>query len=481
MPETILMTTTDQPLTTTTTMEDIDINTDERNQLDDPPSTSIQHTDDIRLIKDQTQKSLISVYDNNPQQHTTNNSYSLVGIIGRNKRSEAFRKRLLLSGFPKPILCDINSMNEINSTNYVSYEIFYELSPSIILITDNLTTNFEDLFPQDKQQLVIDTREIFSNYFSKKSYVALPTIPGSYRAFGNLSNWEIENGTQRIGVAIEQHSPLNLIKFINDLNCFTHGIYFLDKYSYNNERIKVFRNCLFPLISTIIIFTLYFILSMIECNHEIYNAVLIYRQASSITASTSITLLAFLFLIRPLLEFIEFTYSKTFKIHNLDKNVVLNLPIIQHWLQSRRYLVWYSLSFALLHIIFLIFAKIDFDSKLLVNGFFFGIFTLILLSILSYVHFPWISERLLWNEYYLLTSYLGPFCLLIAFIHVVLHWKSNLNSSNLTFLSLILSLLVLTLRFLIYGILHPIIKLIHWLDNRQFHHRTSTRNTSLLL
>jgi hypothetical protein len=238
------------------------------------------------------QKSLISIYDNNPQQQ----SHLLVGIIGRNPRSQVFTKRLLLSGFPKPILYDINSteINPNDSSNYVSYETFDQISPTIVLLTDNLPKNFEDLFSSNNQQILIDTREILSK--------SLPTIPSSYRAFGNLSNWEIENGTQRIGVAIEQYSPSNLIKFIHDLNCFPRGIFVLDHYSYNNQSIKSFRNCLFPLISTIIIFSLYFIFSIIEYNHH---TLLIYRQASSITASTSITLLALVFLIRPLLELIQ--------------------------------------------------------------------------------------------------------------------------------------------------------------------------------
>ena len=143
--------------------------------------------------------------------------------------------------------------------------------------------------------------------------------------------------------------------------------------------------------------------------------------------------------------------------------------------------MWYSISFALLHIIFIIFSNIDFNSKLLVYGFFFGIFTLILLSILAYVHFPWISERLLWNEYHFLTSYLGPFCLLIAFIHVVLNWKSDSDLFNLKFLSIILPIIVLSLRFLIYGIIHPIFKLIQWIQNRQLKTKTSTKDAPLLL
>jgi hypothetical protein len=57
---------------------------------------------------------------------------------------------------------------------------------------------------------------------------------------------------------------------------------------------------------------------MIEHSNEIYNSILIYRQASSITASTSITLLALLFIIRPIFELIEFIYSIIFKNQNIN-------------------------------------------------------------------------------------------------------------------------------------------------------------------
>jgi hypothetical protein len=432
--------------------------------------SNLDHTDDIPSIMAQKQKSLLSVYDNNPLQQSTINSYSLVGIIGRNKRSEAFTKRLLLSGFLKPILCDMNStdVDRNDKSNYVTYETFYELSPSIILITDDLTKSFEDLFPQNNQQLIIDTRETCSK---KTSILSSLSIPNSYRAFGNLSNWEIENGTQRIGIAVEQNPPLNLIKFIHDLNSFPRGIYFLDQYAYNKKQIQSFRNCLFPFISTMIICCLYFILSLIEHRNDSYSSVLIYRQASSITASTSITLLALLFLIRPTLALIEFIYSTILNQPNtngkflkilfpLNKNLFYleNLTLIQHWLKSRRYLSWYSLSFALLHIIFLIFSKIDFNSKLYIYAFLFGVLTLIFLSILSFVHFPWISERLLWNEYHFLTAYFGPCCLLIGFIHVFLHWQFQSDLFNLKFVSMILPLVVIILRFIIYGIIQPIKK-----------------------
>ena len=153
------------------------------------------------------------------------------------------------------------------------------------------------------------------------------------------------------------------------------------------------------------------------------------------------------------------------------ENMISQLTFIQQWLQSRRYFVWYSLSFALLHFLFFIFSKIiDFNSKLFIYGFFFGILTFILLSILSYVHFPWISERLLWNEYHFLTSYLGPFCLLIAFIHVFIHLQHEAHLLNFKFSILILPFIVLMLRFIIYGIIHPAFKLIQWIRARQFEH-----------
>ncbi|CAF4408061.1 unnamed protein product, partial [Adineta steineri] len=174
---------------------------------------------------------LVSVYDNSndgeqqqqqqqQQQQINQNSLPLVGILGRNQRSQAFTKRLLLSGFPKPILCDINS-NEVDlneKSNYVSYETFYQRSPSIILITDNLINNFDHLLNHNKQQILIDARELIFKYNSRVSSPMLLPIPETYRAFGNLSNWEIEHGTDRVPVAVEQLSPIILIKFISQLN-----------------------------------------------------------------------------------------------------------------------------------------------------------------------------------------------------------------------------------------------------------------------
>ncbi|CAF3738604.1 unnamed protein product [Rotaria magnacalcarata] len=469
-----------------TKIEYIDMIVDENYPPDDLVINPIDYHGNTPSMLNKKQKSLISIYDNNPQQQqqqqlssyqqqSTTSFHPLVGIIGRSKRSEAFTKRLLLSGFPKPILCDINS-NEIDlnyKSNYVSYENFYELSPTIVLITDNLTRNLDDLFPQNKSQIIIDARQIYIKYSSKKSSRSLLSIPGSYRAFGNLSNWEITNGTQRIAVTIEQYPPLNLVKFIFDLNCFPRGIHFLDQYSYNKQQRKSFRNCLFPFLSIIVIFSLCFIVSMMEHNHDIFTSVLIYRQASSITASTSILLLALLFFIRPILELIEFIYLMILKKQSIHENVISKFTFIQCWLQSRHYLVWYSLLFALLHVLFLIFSKIDFNSKLFTCGFFFGIFTLLVLFILSYAHFPWISEHLLWNEYRLLTSFVGTCCLLLAFIHIFLHWKFNSDLFNLKLLSMIILFIVLILRLIIYGIIHSSFKLIQYI-------RTRSMETSLL-
>ncbi|CAF1239620.1 unnamed protein product [Rotaria sp. Silwood1] len=499
MPETILEQNSNQALITT---NDIDITNEEKHLLSNHDNLLQSNNDNIPLESSNITKkpeSLISVYDNSNdgeqqlKQQINQNSLPLIGILGHNQRSQAFFKRLLLSNFPKPILYDRN-IDEIDlneKSNYVSYETFCKQSPSIILITDNQINNIEDILndSNNKQQLIIDARELISKYFSKNSSHLLIPIIKSYRAFGNLSNWEIENGTQRIGVAIEQGSPLNLIKFIHDLKCFSRGIYFLDQYSYNSEQIKSFHNCLFPLVSTIIIFTICFILSIIEQTHKqaYYHSNLTYYQASSITGATSITLLSLLFFIRPMLELIDFIYSFILKKQN-KKNIVPHLTFVQRWFQSRRYIAWYSLIFAFLHLIFLLFSKNDFNQHIFFLPIFFGLFTLILLCILSFVYFPWISERLLWREYHLLTAYLGPFCLLIAFIHVYISWKYDYYSHhqylfNLKFFSMFLPLIVLVLSFIIYGIIHPIIKLIQWNRTRPRKNKTSTiitKDTSLL-
>jgi len=195
-----------------------------------------------------------------------------------------------------------------------------------------------------------------------------------------------------------------------------------------------------------------------------YNDVL-YRQASSITAATSLTLFSLLFLIRPLIELIEFILQK---LHKKEEKLSFRWKFLQNWLESRRYLSWYSLSFAFLHFIFLIISKNDLNRKILFYPTLFGIITLIILCILSFVYFPWISERLLWHEYHLLTSYLGPFGLLIAFIHVFVHWKhdyyyyytSDKCLFQLKFISMFLPFIVLLLRLILYGLMNPINKLI---------------------
>ena len=162
---------------------------------------------------------------------------------------------------------------------------------------------------------------------------------------------------------------------------------------------------------------------------------------------------------------------------------------IQRWLQSKQHLTWFALSFAFLHLIFLLFSKNDFNQKLFFYPACFGLFTLIFLCILSFVYFPWISERLLWHEYHLLTSYLGPFCLLIAFIHVFIVWKYNYyykndkNLFNLKFLSMILPCMVLLLRMILYGVIGPTNRLFKWIENRQNKTKASailTKDTSIL-
>lgn len=278
----------------------------------------------------QKQKSLVSVYDNSndseqqllqqQQQQANltskNSSLPLVGIIGRNRRAEAFRKRLILSNFPEPIRCDINQidLNPNEKSIFVSHETFFQSSPSIILITENLSTHCEHLFRPDKEYLIIDAREIVA------PLSALP-LAGIQRAFGNLSDWEIENGTERVPVAVEQRVSKDLIEFIHRLQCFSPRILYLDSYSYVNEQRKAFRHCLFPLVSTILIFSLCFVLSVIE--HH-YRSEWIYRQASSITGATSLTLLAILLMIRPKLEFIDYMsslISKNQTIHRM-RNLV---------------------------------------------------------------------------------------------------------------------------------------------------------------
>lgn len=456
------------------------------------------------------QKSLVSVYDNSNDgeqqlQAIRSLSLPLVGILGRNQRTEAFRKRLLLSGFPEPILCDVATTdpNPNEKITYVSHDMFYQSSPAVILLTDNRCTHFEHLLHQQRDYLIIDVREIVYDYFSRESSPSVTPVAGLSRAFGNLSDWEIEHGTQRVAVAVEQTSPLNVVQFIHQLQCFPRGIYFVDQYSYGNDQIKSFRHCLFPMLSTIIVFSLCTILSIMEYS---YHSQFIYRQASSISAATSLTLLAILLLIRPKLELLEFFYSLIGKKQKTKREcrwnrsvhlliwVYLENPLsrrvfIQRWLQSRRYLAWYSLAFGFLHLVFLIFTKTDRNVLSPVWGVMLGMISLILLFVLSFVFFPWISERLLWREYRLLTSYLGPSCLLIGFIHVFIHWQHGYavrehKCFNLKFFSMILPLLVLILRFIMYGLISPSRKLVRWIQQRQVKKPSSSvpeKDPSLLL
>lgn len=142
------------------------------------------------------------------------------------------------------------------------------------------------------------------------------------------------------------------------------------------------------------------------------------------------------------------------------------LAFLQHCLQLRHYLVWYSLVFALLHVLLIIFSKMDFNSKLFTYGIIFGIITSILLCIVSYSHFPWISERLLWSEYHFLTSYIGIFCLIVGFFHIFLHWKFNSDSFYLKLISMILLSIVLLLHLTIYGIISPILQFTQCIKTR---------------
>jgi len=219
--------------------------------------------------------------------------------------------------------------------------------------------------------------------------------------------------------------------------------------------------------------------------NDYYKTEVIYRQASSITAATSITLFSLLFLITPLVELMEFILQK---LNKKEENIISRWKFIQRWLKSRRYLSWYSLSFAFFHIIFLAISKNNFNQKILFYPVFFGLITLILLCILSFVYFPWISERLLWREYHLLTSYLGPFGLLIGFIHIFIHWKYDYyhyytNDKclfQLKFLSMFLPFIVLLLRFIIHGLINPINKLIQTRPRITKTSNQTKQNTSLL-
>ena len=245
------------------------------------------------------QKSLASVYDIPLDIPSIVASLPSVAIIGGNERARAFERRLLLAGFTKPLLCDVNSKDNVDS---VSFEAVQQSSPTIILITEDVPAYVRDILDQNKQPLIVDAREITAQIS--------PIILGFYRAFGNLSDREIGQGTERVAVAVELSSPLDLIQFIHDLNCFTRGINRLDHYSYTYLHRRSFPKCLFPFLLTTMTLSLYFVLSM--CGHKDQkqnNVQLLSRQASSVTASTSITLLAIAFLARPMVELIELLHT----------------------------------------------------------------------------------------------------------------------------------------------------------------------------
>lgn len=385
--------------------------------------------DDLDEIASRFDKSLVSVYDNNPPQESSSRIMS-IGILGRNIRSSAFASRLILSGFSRPFLCDLNApqIDPDDQSGYISYESFYQISPSIVLITDNLNGNFEDFFPSNRQQLIIDTRESHSR-----------DIPGACRAFGNLSDEEILHGTQRVPVAVEQFSPSNVIKFIYDLKCFPRGILLIDHYSYQYQSYRPFRNCSLPFLATLFLLILFILLSLIDTSSTVL------RTTSSITALTSVTLLALVFLIQPVIQFIRWIYSDSSN---------FSLKYLEKCLHCRVYFLWYSLSLALIHLLVVLCLKLDLNSSIFIGAFFFGLLTLMMLIILSLITSSWISERLLWKEYHFLLDYLGPLSLLFAGIHLYIYWYVQNSFLNRQFLVLIFSMFVL----IFYGI----IRVIQW-------------------
>lgn len=135
----------------------------------------------------------------------------------------------------------------------------------------------------------------------------------------------------------------------------------------------------------------------------------------------------------------------------------MDLGLVQRCLHSQRYLAWYSLSFALLHLTFLPFCQRDLNARFIACAFILGVISLILLYILACAHLPWASDRILWVEYHFLTSYVGLFCLLLASAHlIILHAKANVSSFSLKTFALVLALTVLILRLVVYGMIYPI-------------------------
>ena len=156
----------------------------------------------------------ISIYDNS-METKENPLVPFIGILGGNARARAFEKRILASGYSNPILCDEHWKEK---PNYVSWETFEKFAPTIILVTARLPFRFEEALTRFRSpMLLIDARETSDEKNSP--------ITGAFRAFANLSNWEIEHGTHRVAVAIDAHSPDVLLEFIAELRCFPRGLH----------------------------------------------------------------------------------------------------------------------------------------------------------------------------------------------------------------------------------------------------------------
>ncbi|CAF1472351.1 unnamed protein product [Didymodactylos carnosus] len=414
------------------------------------------------------QKSLISVYDNSNEERT-------IGLIGyRNKRTIAFAKRLVRYGF-SPILTDTNENTTLiksDATDHIQYvpnnafRQSIQTAPIVIiaeqphgdiqhlidgkLVIDSIDYGLKRrfLFNKHSEQQTSSTKTFFLNQSRTTSVI---------RAFGNISTWEIEHGTFRHAPVYIQQQPdvssttfQRLLKFIHDLNF--SGTRIMNEYDYNNIlNQRSFHGCVFPLITTLLVFGLALLVVVIQCsryeeaNQYNLNAIkrtrdfffsnnnhtsIIFRKASSVTGTVSLNLLAILYLIRPILELIDFLFSQQRRIsQNFSQN---------HW-----------------HI----------------PSFFIGVIAIILLSILAIVYTPWTNERLLWNEWRIIVSYVGPLAFLLGFIHTLLllvkQWNLYSNLFNLTFISLLLPLCVIIVRIIVYAIIYPIMKLIDWLERRR--------------
>ncbi|CAF0890198.1 unnamed protein product [Didymodactylos carnosus] len=470
-------------------------------------------TDDITTRKNNRpeQKSLISVYDNSNDERT-------IGIIGhRSKRSIAFAKRLVSYGFT-PVLTDaIGSTTSIESEitdniRYVPNTTFRQSTQNtpIIIITEQphgdiqyLTDGklvIESIVPESNNRFLFNKKHLEQqSSLTKTFFINQSRTTSMVRAFGNLSAWEIEHDTtQRVPVYIQQHFDISpttiprLLKFIHELHF--HDTRVMNEYDYNNVlKKRTFQGCLFPLLTTLLVFIVALLVAIIRCSgyeetrdfsYCSNNHSSIFRRASSVTGATSLILLVILYLIRPILELIDFLsyhlHAKSNKTITTKQNNQLTTILkgfnyfnfVQRWLHSRRYLTWYSVTFALLHILFLTFSQEQFSlNRWQLSSFFIGIITLILLIILTIVYLPWINERLLSNEWRIIVSYVGSLTLLLGFIHVLLllvkQWNSYESLFNLTFISLLLSLCVVIVRLIVYAIIYPLLKTIDWLKRRR--------------